>query len=66
MIKTFVGLHNVEVFALPPCDAPRMYVLVPKWCVTWEPCRILLVTSQSIFMNYWGLLLRGFETEKAH
>lgn len=31
LIKTFVGWHNMEVFAIPPYDRPVVYVQLPDW-----------------------------------
>lgn len=61
LTKTFLGWYNVEVLASSPPDSLRMYGLVPDWSFGWEPSRLLLVLSPSVFANYPGLLLGGFK-----
>lgn len=63
LIKTFLGWHDVEVFALRPCDPLSMYVPVPSCWIRWEQSRPLLVPSPSVFAYFSGLLLHGSEAE---
>lgn len=33
LVETFVGLHRLEVFALPPFDCPLVYMATLVWFV---------------------------------
>lgn len=66
LTKTFVGGHNLGVFALPHSVLPMFYGLGPNWQVDWEPNRFFLVPFSSIFACYSGLMLCGSEADKAH
>lgn len=66
LTETFVGWHNIEVFAILPIDRPVAYVLVPSRWVGWEPGCLLLVPSLFVLSYYSGLVVCGSEAEKAH
>lgn len=43
-----------------------MYVPLPDWSAGWEPSRLLLLPSPSLFANYSGVLLHSSDVEKVH
>lgn len=63
--KTFVGRHNAEVFLMWPCNRPNMYGLVLSWSAGWKQSCWLLGPSLSILAYYFGLLLRGYDSDEA-
>lgn len=56
LTQTFVGCHNVEVFALPLRDCPVFYVVMPDWWVGWELSHLVLGALQSIFAYHSCLI----------
>lgn len=51
LTNNFAGWHNMEVFAPPHRDSPRVYVLLLDWWVGWGPNRLFLVMVPSAYIN---------------
>lgn len=59
IIKNFVQWHNVEVFLIPACERPEVFVPAPDRRIGGEPSPSLLVPSASFFGDYSILMLCG-------